>query len=72
MLAVPPAILELLHLQAGATVSLTVAGGHLVVERMRRPRYTLGELLAQCEAAGETTEEDRDWLNDAPVGNELP
>jgi len=32
MLAVPPAILDLLQLQAGATVGVTVEGGRLVVE----------------------------------------
>ena len=32
MLALPPAILDLLHLQAGATVGLAVDGDRLVVE----------------------------------------
>jgi len=71
MLAVPPAILDLLHLHAGATVGLTVDGGRLVVEPTPRPRYSLDELLAQCDASAEVSEEDRAWLDDRPVGSEL-
>ncbi len=71
MLAVPPAILDLLHLQAGATVELAVDGGRLVVEPTPGPHYTLDELLAQCDASAEVSEEDRAWLDDKPVGSEL-
>jgi len=71
MLAVPPAILDLLHLKAGATVGLAVDGGRLVVEPTLRPHYTLDELLAQCDASAEVSEEDRAWLDDKPVGGEL-
>jgi antitoxin ChpS len=71
MLAVPPAILDLLHLRAGATVGLAVEHGRLVVEPTPRPRYSLDELLAQCDASAEISEEDRTWLDSKPVGSEL-
>lgn len=71
MLAVPPAILDLLHLQAGATVSLDVDNGRLVIAPQSRPRYSLDDLLAQCDASAELTAEDNAWLNAKPVGNEL-
>jgi antitoxin ChpS len=71
MLAVPPAILDLLHLHAGATVGLAVDHGRLVVEPMPRPRYSLDELLAQCDASAEVSAEDRAWLDSQPVGSEL-
>ena len=71
MLAVPPAILDLLHLQAGATVSLAVDGNRLVVEPQTKPRYTLDELLEQCDAKAPITDEDRTWFYIAPVGHEL-
>jgi antitoxin ChpS len=70
MLAVPPAILDLLHLQAGATVSVIINDGRLVIEP-QRPRYTLDELLAQCDASAEVSTEDRVWLDDKPGGKEL-
>lgn len=70
MLAVPPAILDLLHLQAGAMVGVAVEDGRLVIEP-RRPRYTLDELLAKCDASAEAGAEDRAWLDDKSAGNEL-
>ena len=71
MLAVPPAILDLLHLHAGATVGLAVERGRLVIEPTLRPRYSLDELLAQCDASVELSAEDRAWLDSKPVGSEL-
>lgn len=73
MLALPPAILDLLHLQAGASVGLAVDGGRLVVDPTPRKRYRLDELLAQCDTDtdAEVSAEDRAWLDDAPVGREL-
>ncbi|MCL2830185.1 MAG: antitoxin [Betaproteobacteria bacterium] len=71
MLAVPPAILDLLHLRAGATVGLVVDDGRLVVEPAPKPRYTLDELLARCDASAEQSAEDREWLDAGPVGEEL-
>ena len=70
MLAVPPAILDLLHLQAGATVSVTVVDGRLVVEPKPRPRYTMAELLAE---AGEypLQTQVREWFDAPSVGKEL-
>ena len=70
MQAIPPAILDLLHLQAGTTVGIAVDDGRLVIEP-QRPRYTLDELLAKCDASAEQVHEDRVWLDDKPVGSEL-
>ena len=71
MLAIPPAILDLLDLRAGATVGLAVDRGRLVIEPTLRPRYSLDELLAQCDASADLSAEDRAWLDNKPVGNEL-
>jgi antitoxin ChpS len=71
MLAVPPALLDLLHLQAGATVGLSVEHGCLVVEPTKRKHYTLDELLAQCDASAEASKEDQAWLDSKPIGHEL-
>ena len=71
MLTVPPAILELLHLQAGNTVGIAVDGGRLVIEPQTRPRYTLEELLAQCDSSLPIAEDEREWLDAPAAGNEL-
>jgi len=71
MLAVPPALLNVLHLQAGSKVAIAVDNGRLVVDPQPRPHYTLEELLAQCDSSAEPTGEDRAWLDTPPVGREL-
>ncbi len=71
MMAVPPAFLDLLHLQAGASVGIAVEDGRLVVVPKPGPRYSLEELLAQCDASAELSVVDREWLNAKPVGSEL-
>ena len=71
MLAVPPAVLDMLELQAGATVALVVDGGRLIVEPQPRRRYSLEELLAQCDNTAEPAQEDREGLAARPVGKEL-
>ena len=71
MLAIPPALLDILHLRPGARVGITVESRRLVVEPRKRPRYTLDELLAQCDLKAARTKEDREWLDDKPVAGEL-
>jgi len=71
MLAVPRPILDLLRLEVGATVGLSVEDGCLIVHPASKPRYTLDELLAQCQPDAAISQEDRDWLDAPPVGQEL-
>jgi antitoxin ChpS len=71
MLAVPPALLEILRLRAGAKVGIAVHGGRLVVEPHPRPRYTLDELLAQCNPKAPRSKQEREWLDNKPAGREL-
>ncbi len=71
MLAVPPAVLDILRLRPGAKVGLTVRGGRLVVESQQRPRYTLDELLAQCNRKVRRNRREREWLSGARAGREL-
>ena len=71
MLAVPPALLDILRLRPGTQVGIAVESGRLVVEPQQRPRYTLEELLAQCNRRSARTGEDREWLGGGPVGGEL-
>jgi len=71
MLAVPPALLDILQLRPGAKVGIAVQSGRLVVEPQQRPRYTLDELLAQCNPKAPRSKEEREWLDDRPGGGEL-
>ena len=71
MLAVPPALLDVLKLTAGAKVGLAVDNGRLVVQPQARP--TLAELLAEAEAAGTypLPAEEREWIDAPAVGREI-
>jgi len=71
MLAVPPALLDILDLRPGAKVALAVQNGRLIVEPRHRRRYTLDDLLAQCNPKARRSKEDREWLDSKPAGSEL-
>jgi len=71
MLAVPPALLDVLRLRPGTRVGIAVERGRLIVEPRQRPRYTLEELLAQCNPRKSRAREEREWLNDKPAGAEI-
>jgi len=71
MLAVPPALLDVLRLRPGVQVGIAIESGRLVVEPQPRPRYTLEELLAQCNPKAARAKEDREWLGNRPAGGEI-
>jgi antitoxin ChpS len=71
MLAVPPALLDILRLQPGAKVGIAIESGRLVVEPKQRRRYTLDELLAKCNPRARRTNEDKEWIDSRRVGGEL-
>ena len=70
MMAVPPSILDLLHVQAGSTVGMTLDGGRLIVEAQPRPRYTLAELLAASDYSEPQPLEEREWVDAPAAGRE--
>jgi antitoxin ChpS len=71
MLAIPPALLDILHLSPGSKVGITIQRGRLIVEPRERPRYTMDELIAQCQPKSRSSREDREWTGAAPKGAEL-
>ncbi|MGB8583561.1 MAG: hypothetical protein WCD47_22275 [Candidatus Sulfotelmatobacter sp.] len=75
MLAVPPALLDVLQLRPGVKVGIAIQSGRLVVEPRPSPRYTLNELLAQCHPKARRSKkgskQERKWLDSRPVGREL-
>ena len=71
MLAVPPALLDVLKLAPGARVGLTVDNGRLVVEPQSSARYSLAELLAASDYAQPQPATEREWV-DAPASGREP
>ena len=71
MIAIPKAMLDALDLSANASVGLSIKAGRIVVDPQKRRRYSLDELLADCNPKARRSGEDRDWQAGAPVGREL-
>ena len=71
MLAIPPALLDMLQLRPGAKVGIAVESGRLVVEPQQRPRYTLNQLLSQCNRRARRAKREQEWVDSKPVGREL-
>ncbi|MDQ6703558.1 MAG: antitoxin [Pseudomonadota bacterium] len=70
MFAIPKPMLVGLDLHANQQVGVSISEGRMIVEPKVRPRYTLAELMAQCDLDQPMTDEDREWLDAPPVGRE--
>lgn len=71
VMAIPKPILELVNLGAGSQVDIDVKDGHLVIGSIRRLRYTLAELLDQCDFSAPMNQETREWIEAPDVGLEV-
>lgn len=71
MLAVPPPLLDILQVKSGDSIDISVEHGRLVAQARRRRRYSLDELLAQCNPKARATRAEREWLSGKPSGGEL-
>ena len=70
MLAIPPALLDVANLTAGRQVAVSVEDGKLVIESQQKQKYTLAELLAQCDPNAPASGEDQAWNSSGAVGRE--
>ena len=68
-LTIPKKLLESIGLGAGDRVSVAADRGRIVVEPVKRPKYRLADLLAQCK--GKRFVMDREWDEAPPVGPEV-
>ncbi|NKN34931.1 AbrB/MazE/SpoVT family DNA-binding domain-containing protein [Agrobacterium sp. a22-2] len=71
VMTIPKSVLESLGLQANTRLEVTAEEGRIVAAPRKRPKYTLEELVAQCDPDAPFSEEDLEWLNDPPVGREV-
>jgi antitoxin ChpS len=70
MMAIPKSLLEGLGLSANTKVGLSLDHGRLVVEPRPKPKYTLAELLAQCNPDASESEQEREWQAMESIGRE--
>ena len=71
MMAIPKSLLEGLGLAANTKVALSVDQGRLIVEARPKPKYTLAELMAQCDPTAPENEDEQAWEHMKPVGREI-
>ncbi|MFJ4429429.1 AbrB/MazE/SpoVT family DNA-binding domain-containing protein [Pseudomonas sp. NPDC089395] len=68
----PAAVLKQMRLGVGSTLSLDTTGDTLVLKPVRpKPKYTLEELMAQCDLNAPEPEDMADWNAMRPVGREV-
>ena len=65
----PPAVLKDLRLSAGQALTLTADNEKIVL--VRKPKYTLTDLIAQCDLSAPPPADLYLWDNARPVGNEF-
>lgn len=70
MVAVPPALLEMLDMDSSSSVVMGVEAGRLVIEPKKRKKYSLQELLSQCDETAPISDEDRAWSSNPAEGKE--
>lgn len=70
MMAIPKPLLDSMGLGPNVKVALRIEDGRLVIEPRPRPRYSLAELVAQCDADAPMSKEARAWDETEPMGGE--
>lgn len=70
-MVIPGVVVKALGLTPGQSMEAEVKNNQLILTPMARKRYSLEELVAQCDLdAPKITEEDV-WGKDTPTGNEI-
>jgi antitoxin MazE len=68
---IPASVMQATHLHLDEVVDVHEEGGRIIIEPVKRPRYTLEELVAKCQPTRRRSREEREWLNAPPVGREI-
>ncbi len=69
-LVIPKPVRESLHLSAGQSVTLEQTEDGLLV-RPRHKKYSLEELLAQCDAKAPMPKDVKEWQDNRATGKEV-
>lgn len=70
MMSVPRAFLDQMDLSVGSTVDIGLKPGRMVV-KPAKPKYSLEELLAQCDFSQEISHEELEWMDSSAIGQEV-
>jgi len=65
-------LLQQIQCEIGESLEVEVVDGGLFLRPIRKPEFSLDELLESCTPDKmDLDEEDREWLQDSPKGREL-
>lgn len=71
-MTIPAALFKSQGLAIGDTVDIEEHDGYLLVRKLtEKPKYTLEQLLSQCDENAAKLEELNDWEASDKVGNEI-
>jgi len=71
IVSIPKAIGKTLGLEVGSQLNLTIEDNKIILAPVEEVASLDDLLAASPKSAFKVTEEDREWLSDAPVGKEL-
>ncbi len=71
MFAIPKPLLEGLGFKSNQQVGVSISDGRLIVEAKAKPKYSLDELLAECDINATLEAQEIAWLEDSAIGNEI-
>lgn len=71
VLTIPTELLQILNIGSGTRVGLEAKNGAILIIPQQKPRYTLKELIAQCDIKARPAPKDSQWLNSASLGKEI-
>jgi len=67
----PAALLRTMNLSVGSFVRAEEVDGALILTPAKKRRYSLSELIAQCDPKATLSEEMKAWDQLTPVGKEI-
>jgi antitoxin ChpS len=71
IMTIPKPVLEELGLNANTKLDVRAENGRIVAAPQARPKYTLDELIAQCDLNAPWSEQEREWMDAPSVGREI-
>ena len=68
----PAQLLKELNINLGDKLDAKTENGSIIITpKSTKPKYTLAELLAQCDESAPMPEALIEWDNTQPIGNEM-
>ena len=67
---IPAKVLAAAHFDLDQQVEVHEEAGRIVIEPVRRPQYTLADLVAKCDPQAPLSPEEQEWLDAPPAGRE--